>query len=236
MAKLQSPVTSHESAGLATIAKAPPYYAVLFSSKRKWQQPGVDDGYGSKADEIEARAKDAEGYLGIESVRDENQDGMTVSYWEAPNHIRQWRADLQHRAAQALGKSQWYESYGVNVARVEVTYGSHAPGVIEKAPASEEGNQTGESPHGYVVIFSSLRQGSNPAYDTMMERLQSKGKTIREGEVCIAFSTWTNHADIEAWKSNPEAAFVEKLGNIEGCRDWNVRIAKIERQYSNPPL
>ncbi|SDD68766.1 hypothetical protein SAMN05421636_101411 [Pricia antarctica] len=54
-----------------------PYYVVIFTSTRT----DGDNGYAKMADEMEKLAKQQQGYLGIESARDEV--GITVSYWES---------------------------------------------------------------------------------------------------------------------------------------------------------
>lgn len=60
----------------------PPYYAVIFTSVRT---EGEDQGYGKMAEQMVELAKQQPGFLGVESVRDANGFGITVSYWES-NH------------------------------------------------------------------------------------------------------------------------------------------------------
>ena len=59
----------------------PPYYAVIFSTLRT----SVDDGYLETAERMEELAKQQEGFLGIESAR--NEVGITVSYWKSLDAI-----------------------------------------------------------------------------------------------------------------------------------------------------
>jgi heme-degrading monooxygenase HmoA len=63
------------------------------------------------------------GFLGVESVRDSNGLGITVSYWDSEEAIRRWKAHSEHQAAQAVGKKVWYADYIIRVARVERSYG-----------------------------------------------------------------------------------------------------------------
>jgi heme-degrading monooxygenase HmoA len=93
----------------------PPYWAVIFTNIRA---PG-DHGYAQTADEMERLAADQPGYLGIESVRDENGVGITVSYWESEEAIAAWRQHADHLAAQKAGREKWYRAYVLRVARVE---------------------------------------------------------------------------------------------------------------------
>jgi heme-degrading monooxygenase HmoA len=93
----------------------PPYWAVLFTSQRT----GGDQGYGAMAERMLALAQDQPGYLGVESVRDASGLGITLSYWRDEESIRRWKAVAEHRVAQELGKSRWYESFALRVAKVE---------------------------------------------------------------------------------------------------------------------
>ena len=96
----------------------PPYYAVIFTSLLK---PGVE-GYGAAALRMLELAKTMPGYLGIESARNAEGLGITVSYWNDEESIRNWRAHDEHRGIQARGKAEWYEHYEGRVARVDRDY------------------------------------------------------------------------------------------------------------------
>lgn len=103
----------------------PPYWAVIFTSRRT----RVESGYGRTADRMVELAREQPGFLGLESVR-EGTLGITVSYWRDEAAMAAWKANLEHRAAQAKGPGLWYESYRVRVARVERAYGiGDDPGV-----------------------------------------------------------------------------------------------------------
>lgn len=93
----------------------PPYYAVIFASQRS----AVDDGYGDMAERMLSLAANQPGFLGVESVRDANGFGLTVSYWRSLEDIAAWKAHGEHRVAQAVGKRKWYQAYRLRVARVE---------------------------------------------------------------------------------------------------------------------
>jgi heme-degrading monooxygenase HmoA len=97
---------------------APPYYAVIFTSLRT---AGDSENYGEMAAQMAVLAADQPGYLGAESVRDEL--GITVSYWESLEAIRQWKAQADHLIAQQLGREKWYAAYKTRVCRVERDYG-----------------------------------------------------------------------------------------------------------------
>ena len=91
----------------------PPYYAVIFSSIRE----EGDEGYAEMARRMQELAKNQEGFLGVESVREEL--GITVSYWRDRASIARWKADLEHLEAQRLGRELWYTAYRIRIARVE---------------------------------------------------------------------------------------------------------------------
>lgn len=93
----------------------PPYYAVIFSSIRT----EGDHGYAEMADRMVKLAAEQPGFLGVESARDDSGFGITVSYWESEEAIRNWKANVEHQTAQARGKSEWYQHFMTRVAKVE---------------------------------------------------------------------------------------------------------------------
>lgn len=101
-------------------APLPPYYAVIFTSRRTLQD---DAGYAEMADAMEQLARTQPGFLGIESARDAARVGITVSYWMDETAIRVWRENVEHRLAQKYGRMNWYEWYEIRICRVERAYG-----------------------------------------------------------------------------------------------------------------
>ena len=97
----------------------PPYYAVIFASKRT----PAEDGYGDMAARMVELASQQPGFLGIESARDGAGFGITVSYWTSEAAIAAWKQQAEHRIAQEGGKSIWYADYVLRVAKVERAYG-----------------------------------------------------------------------------------------------------------------
>lgn len=96
----------------------PPYYAVIFTSLRT----SADSGYDEMADEMIELAKKQPGFLGLESAREPNGVGITVSYWESEEAIQSWRENARHRIAQKLGREKWYESFATRVSKIERAY------------------------------------------------------------------------------------------------------------------
>lgn len=95
---------------------APPYYAVIFTNLRT----AIDEGYGEMADEMLRLAALQPGYLGHESVRDGL--GITVSYWQSLEAIKNWKSNTDHRMAQKYGREKWYSAYKTRIALVERDY------------------------------------------------------------------------------------------------------------------
>lgn len=93
----------------------PPYYAVIFTNQRT---PG-DQGYAATADRMVELAALQPGFLGVESVRDAQGLGITVSYWTTLEAIAAWKMNLEHQGAQQAGRTAWYEHFELRVAKVE---------------------------------------------------------------------------------------------------------------------
>ena len=96
----------------------PPYFAVVFTSRRT----AVDDGYGPMSERMIELAAQQPGFLAVESARGADGLGITVSYWSSLEAIAAWKADAEHRVAQATGRKKWYETFEVRICRVERTY------------------------------------------------------------------------------------------------------------------
>ena len=95
----------------------PPYYAVIFSSRRT---PG-DNGYGAMADRMAELSRAQPGFIGMDHAGSDGI-GLTVCYWASLEAIAGWRNNVEHLVAQAEGKARWYEEYRVRIARVERAY------------------------------------------------------------------------------------------------------------------
>ena len=82
-----------------------------------------DNGYSQMAERMVELASQQPGFLGAESVRGQDGFGITVSYWASAEAISSWKANIEHIAAQELGKTAWYDHYELRVAKVERAYG-----------------------------------------------------------------------------------------------------------------
>jgi heme-degrading monooxygenase HmoA len=94
----------------------PPYYAVIFTSEKS----EFNDGYEDTAERMIELAKQEQGFLGLESAREEI--GITVSYWKDLDSIRKWKLNSEHQLAQRKGRSEWYKNYKTRICVVERDY------------------------------------------------------------------------------------------------------------------
>ena len=101
----------------------PPYCAVIFTAQR-----AEDDGaaYEKTAARMRELAAKQEGFLGMESARDPDGFGMTVSYWRNRECARRWKRNAEHLEAQRLGREQFYRASRARICAVERDYGRAA--------------------------------------------------------------------------------------------------------------
>lgn len=107
-----------ETAGFANTPQ-PPYYAVIFSSRRSEQD---QIGYAEATQRMLDLATRQPGYLGVESARDDGGFGLTVSYWTDEAAIAAWKHQVDHTQIRDRGRWLWYRHFEVRVARVERAY------------------------------------------------------------------------------------------------------------------
>jgi heme-degrading monooxygenase HmoA len=112
---------------------SPPYCAVIFASRRTHG----DRGYDQMAKQMVALAFQMPGFLGVESVRDVDGFGITVSYWQSEDAIRQWKAHAEHQIAQRTGKAVWYTDYIVRIAKVEREYCMMPEQLQQRSPSAK---------------------------------------------------------------------------------------------------
>src|SRR5688572_1269669 len=100
------------------IAKTPepPYYAVIFTSIRT----EGDLGYNETAEKMVELSATQPGFLGVESAR--NELGITVSYWQSLEAIKNWREHFEHTQARNKGRETWYAQFKVRICKVERDY------------------------------------------------------------------------------------------------------------------
>ncbi len=90
-------------------------YAVIFISRLRADA----EGYAETARRMMDLVREQPGFLGMESWRDETGRGVTISWWESEEAIARWRQHPRHRQAMRRGREEWYESFRVQICRVE---------------------------------------------------------------------------------------------------------------------
>lgn len=103
--------------------------------------------------------------------------------------------------------------------------------------------RTPEPPY-YAVIFTSLLSEMDAGYQAMGEKmfelaLDQPGclgvETARDTSgLGITVSYWKDEASIVAWKAHSEHVAAQKLGIKRWYSHYELRVAKVERDYSGP--
>jgi heme-degrading monooxygenase HmoA len=93
---------------------------VLFRS-RLTDAAGED--YAAMADEMLSRARTMPGFVDFKSFRADDDERLSVIWWESQESLRQWSGDVRHLVAQRLGREQWYQYFHLEVAEVVRSYG-----------------------------------------------------------------------------------------------------------------
>lgn len=103
----------------------PPYVVVILSATRTLG----DQGYAEMAARLDDLARQQPGYLGHESVHDDERS-ITISYWTDEEAAHAWKNVTEHRDAQRKGRSQWYADYSVHVATVTRSYAEQGSSLV----------------------------------------------------------------------------------------------------------
>ena len=92
-------------------------YAVIFKAKIKQ----FDKEYLKMAKRMRELATKDYGCIDFISVCEKNLE-ISISYWENKEQIKKWKNNSEHIIAQELGKSKWYDSYEIEIAKIERKY------------------------------------------------------------------------------------------------------------------
>ena len=92
-------------------------YAVIFKATTKQ----LDDEYSQTSARMRELAKSKYGCEEFISAQEGDQE-IAISYWHSEQDIQAWKDDPEHRRAQALGKTRWYQSYRVEVVQILRSY------------------------------------------------------------------------------------------------------------------
>ncbi len=95
-----------------------PYFSVIFVSLKSGQL----DGYAEMADRMVELAKQQSGFIDLLSATTKDGYTVTISYWNSPQAIADWKANVEHQVAQDRGKALWYDYFRLEVAEVQRAY------------------------------------------------------------------------------------------------------------------
>ncbi len=98
----------------------PPYYSAFFTSTLSADVSA----YEEMAEKMVDLAKVQSGFLGIESARNSNGFGITISFWSNLQSIQEWKSQTEHLLAQKMGREKWYAKFAVRISKVEKAYSS----------------------------------------------------------------------------------------------------------------
>ncbi len=86
--------------------------------------------------ELFARVEELEGFMGWQSVRDPQQRGIMISYWQGSEAIEKWRQDELHLYAKAEAQHRWYAHWASYICEVKRCTHNSA-GDLSKPPTKE---------------------------------------------------------------------------------------------------
>jgi heme-degrading monooxygenase HmoA len=94
-------------------------YVVIFRAKAR----ALDEEYFEAAKLLREAALTQFNCVAFEAVT-EGASEIALSYWHSEADILAWKQYIPHLAAQKAGLARWYESYSVDVAKIERSYTS----------------------------------------------------------------------------------------------------------------
>ena len=98
--------------------------AVIFEV---WPAEGRKDEYLRLAASLRAEVEKIDGFLSVERFESLYEQGklLSLQFWRDDAAIAQWRAHLDHRRMQALGRGGLFRDYRLRIAAVVRDYGPH---------------------------------------------------------------------------------------------------------------
>jgi heme-degrading monooxygenase HmoA len=98
-----------------------------------WPSPEYKGRYLELAAEIKPLLESIEGFVSVERFESLTTDGklLSLSFFKDEAAVIAWRETLEHKKAQALGRSQYFSNYRLRVCSVMRDYG---PNDRQQAP------------------------------------------------------------------------------------------------------
>ncbi len=89
-----------------------------------WPKPEHKDEYLALAAELRSTLEAIDGFVSVErfqSITDENKL-LSVSFFDSHTALDEWRNIAEHRVAQKIGRSSYFQDYRLRVVNVERDY------------------------------------------------------------------------------------------------------------------
>jgi len=94
----------------------PPYFAVIFRSRRTDSDTSR---YQHLAEQMVELAAQQPGFLGVRSFRNDDGEGVTISYWQDREAIAGWGLHAEHMQAQQRGREEFYSEFTLEICEVQ---------------------------------------------------------------------------------------------------------------------
>ena len=96
-----------------------------------------------------------------------------------------------------------------------------------------------QKPPYYAVIFTSILYQSDPEYFKINEQLRKQadklvgflGEDSARNDYGISVSYWKDLETIQVWRQNIEHCWAKEKGKKNFYKEYNIRIARVERDY-----
>ena len=92
-------------------------YAVIFTADVK----ELDSEYEKMALKMRDLAINEHNCIDFISCSKGGQE-VSISYWKNMGHIKSWKNNIEHLEAQELGRKKWYNSYKIEITKIEHSY------------------------------------------------------------------------------------------------------------------
>jgi len=98
--------------------------AVIFEV---WPADGRKDDYLKMAAALKSEVEKIDGFISVERFESLYEQGklLSLQFWRDDAAIAEWRNQLDHRKAQALGRGGMFADYRLRIAEVVRDYGPH---------------------------------------------------------------------------------------------------------------
>jgi heme-degrading monooxygenase HmoA len=96
--------------------------AVIFEV---WPKRGHKDDYLAEAKALRALLESIDGFISIERFESLGEPGkiLSLSFFENEDAVKAWRNTVEHRKAQVLGRTKFFDNYRLRIASVVRDYG-----------------------------------------------------------------------------------------------------------------